>query len=1060
MDKKSNNDEIQLVGGPCGQHGSYTFYKAFKYVKNGTKRIVTLSEFFFVKLWIDSDLLCIGELQLLWIDKNSDQILASLRLYFLPENTPDGRSHHGEDEVLAISEKVVIKVEDLVSWIIVDAEWTWGRPTICHTDVKPPEPTLPSCSSSNNANNNNDDRTNFNDIMSSSLVENSLDFSDVEKERRLLETESNNSNQNENKTNDKTAPTVIILSYPKYCRYRAMMKRLENVECDFLKYKIINTLGAFPTMYKNTRILFCRDAFEYPELEGHELLCNHLAPKLKGRPRGRRKKRSVSPGSESNESESSIAGIYQKQLNKQMQITQGGRMRLRCNKVAPSRRSARTVETTESKEFLKKLTNFMKANRTPIGRIPSLGQRELDLYSFYTKVKKLGGYDAVCSNRLWKSIFDDLSGHQLSTSAATIIRRHYERFLLAYERHVKGQIYKPPERRLYRKSKCSESGSELGEGTSKMAIIHSDKKSSGEGSHSDDSSSSDKRPLKSNANPANEKSEPQVQNQNGVEMTKSATTNNNSNTSPPNKTSTLRSIRVKPDRKLMPSTENHKENNSPEDILMKCEVEIKEFNDEDQQMVIKAEDGTANNKPSIEIFPETKIIEIVNNNNGSIKREHFKKEYLNEYHNNLKREHLAENKTKEPELYVHKVVKRRKLEILKEGGLEVTPVTSAGTTTTIRPSVIQQNIQGDHNHFSNKDYNLPESLNIVKVANKPTSIAKSNGTVVVVPPKPPRVVQSKSIYSYNSEKTIYGNPKDILPINGTLSTVTPKFSTGTKISGGAGDLLDLSVTSPQKPVVEIMRVPMASPGSTKTNAGSTRFGSNLEITLVTPPGGSSSSTSSSTNSTSSNVNNYKPNKSVKNLHSTNMPFPPNNYSLNSRNATPTLNNANVSANNYRASKPRHNSESTAYKPYKSHKSGNTTSDHRRHSISATNGTKEDKLLNAKLTYLQSIPLMAPPPIYPNGGVTAPNQKVYLPLMESALYSAALHNLYSNALGSPSAATAQQQQQLVPPPMPPIGTGLQPPPQMLTPEQFKIYSDLLAASHMFPHFQPTIDGAKK
>lgn len=87
---------FKLVGGPCGHHGPYTFYKAFRYTKNGVRRIMTLSEFFFVKLWIDSDLLCIGELQLLWMDKNSDQVLSSLRLYFLPENTPEGRMDHGE----------------------------------------------------------------------------------------------------------------------------------------------------------------------------------------------------------------------------------------------------------------------------------------------------------------------------------------------------------------------------------------------------------------------------------------------------------------------------------------------------------------------------------------------------------------------------------------------------------------------------------------------------------------------------------------------------------------------------------------------------------------------------------------------------------------------------------------------------------------------------------------------------------------------------------------------------------------------------------------------------
>lgn len=89
--------DFKLIGSPCGQHGPYTFYKAFKYSKHGKTNILALSEFFFVKLWNDSDLVSIGELQLLWEDKNSEQTLASLRLYILPENTPEGRSDiHGE----------------------------------------------------------------------------------------------------------------------------------------------------------------------------------------------------------------------------------------------------------------------------------------------------------------------------------------------------------------------------------------------------------------------------------------------------------------------------------------------------------------------------------------------------------------------------------------------------------------------------------------------------------------------------------------------------------------------------------------------------------------------------------------------------------------------------------------------------------------------------------------------------------------------------------------------------------------------------------------------------
>ncbi len=89
---------FELVGAPCAVRGPYTFYKAFKYTKNKITNIIAINEFFFVKLWNDSDLISIGELRLLWEDKNCGEALASLRLYILPENTPEGRSNdvHGE----------------------------------------------------------------------------------------------------------------------------------------------------------------------------------------------------------------------------------------------------------------------------------------------------------------------------------------------------------------------------------------------------------------------------------------------------------------------------------------------------------------------------------------------------------------------------------------------------------------------------------------------------------------------------------------------------------------------------------------------------------------------------------------------------------------------------------------------------------------------------------------------------------------------------------------------------------------------------------------------------
>ncbi|OXU27405.1 hypothetical protein TSAR_003274 [Trichomalopsis sarcophagae] len=88
-----------LLGGACFSHGPYTFYKA---VRIGHSRVLRLGSFFLTKLWSDADLVSIGELQLLWIDNRGPNTpLASLRLYFLPENTPDGRRDtHGELERL------------------------------------------------------------------------------------------------------------------------------------------------------------------------------------------------------------------------------------------------------------------------------------------------------------------------------------------------------------------------------------------------------------------------------------------------------------------------------------------------------------------------------------------------------------------------------------------------------------------------------------------------------------------------------------------------------------------------------------------------------------------------------------------------------------------------------------------------------------------------------------------------------------------------------------------------------------------------------------------------
>ncbi|XP_061822014.1 AT-rich interaction domain 6 [Nerophis lumbriciformis] len=90
-------------------------------------------------------------------------------------------------------------------------------------------------------------------------------------------------------------------------------------------------------------------------------------------------------------------------------------------------------------QFLKSLYLFMKKRDTPIERIPHLGFKQIDLYVMFKTVRSFGGYHQVTAQQLWKQVYNSLGGNPRSTSAATCTRRHYEKLLLPYECHLKGQ---------------------------------------------------------------------------------------------------------------------------------------------------------------------------------------------------------------------------------------------------------------------------------------------------------------------------------------------------------------------------------------------------------------------------------------------------------------------------------------------------------------------------------------------------------------------------------------------------------------------------------------------
>lgn len=186
--------------------------------------------------------------------------------------------------------------------------------------------------------------------------------------------------------------------------------------------------------------------------------------------------------------------------------------------------------------------------------------------------------------------------------------------------------------------------------------------------------------------------------------------------------------------------------------------------------------------------------------------------------------------------------KKKRLDILKERGLEVTPlppwptpVTPVITPNPLLLNPVQQQIMASQMYGY---YNTP-----VVVAS-----AYPNGVL------PPRVIQATSIYgSSGPEKTVYGNPKDpFMPPPHTMHGVPIKphrVQVTPNPPNQPQDILDLTCKL-SKPAVEIVRVPTAPAPSKPLNSqnmaknysivdGKAVVGSNLEITLVnkaqTPP---------------------------------------------------------------------------------------------------------------------------------------------------------------------------------------------------------------------------------
>ncbi|XP_036294274.1 AT-rich interactive domain-containing protein 5B isoform X1 [Pipistrellus kuhlii] len=414
-------NSLQWVGSPCGLHGPYVFYKAFQFHLEGKPRILSLGDFFFVRC-TPKDPICIAELQLLWEERTSRQLLSSSKLYFLPEDTPQGRnSDHGEDEVIAVSEKVIVKLEDLVKWVHSDSsKWRCG---------------LQAGSLKAEALGRNGQKEALLKYRQSTL-NSGLNFKDVLKEKADL-------GEDEEETN------VIVLSYPQYCRYRSMLKRIQDKPSSILTDQFALALGGIAVVSKNPQILYCRDTFDHPTLIENESICDEFAPNLKGRPRKKKscpqRRDSFSAMKDANNNSDGKA-IAKVKCEARSALTKPKNNHNNCKKVSNEEKPKVAIGEecrADEQAFLVALYKYMKERKTPIERIPYLGFKQINLWTMFQAAQKLGGYETITARRQWKHIYDELGGNPGSTSAATCTRRHYERLILPYERFIKGEEDKP-----------------------------------------------------------------------------------------------------------------------------------------------------------------------------------------------------------------------------------------------------------------------------------------------------------------------------------------------------------------------------------------------------------------------------------------------------------------------------------------------------------------------------------------------------------------------------------------------------------------------------------------
>ena len=90
-------------------------------------------------------------------------------------------------------------------------------------------------------------------------------------------------------------------------------------------------------------------------------------------------------------------------------------------------------EEQKSRRFNEELIKFYNMQGKDFSKPPIVSGKNLDLYKLYNEVIRLGGYQSVLENKQWKDVVTILDLPSSCTSASFTVKRHYKKYLLAFE---------------------------------------------------------------------------------------------------------------------------------------------------------------------------------------------------------------------------------------------------------------------------------------------------------------------------------------------------------------------------------------------------------------------------------------------------------------------------------------------------------------------------------------------------------------------------------------------------------------------------------------------------